>query len=110
MKRGEVWSVAGGPDYAGKPRPVVVVQDERFDVTASVTVCAFTTHSTDAPLFRPVIEPSARNGLASTSRLMVDKLMTVPRTKVGRHIGHLDDEDIVRLNRAVMVFLGLAGG
>jgi mRNA interferase MazF len=87
-----------------------VVQDERFDVTASVTVCALTTHSSDAPLLRPVIQPSALNGLNAESRLMVDKLMTVPRTKVGARIGHLDDEDIVRLNRAVLVFLGLAGG
>jgi mRNA interferase MazF len=109
MRRGEIWSVAGGPDYAGKPRPVVVVQDERFDVTASVTVCALTTHSVDAPLFRPVVEPSTRNGLNAVSRLMVDKLMTLPRTKVGARIGHLDDEDMVRLNRAVLVFLGLAG-
>jgi mRNA interferase MazF len=101
--------VAGGPDYAGKPRPVVVLQDDRFDATASVTVCAFTTHPTDAPLFRLLIQPTARNGLNAASRLMVDKLTTVPRAKVGSQIGRLDDEDLVRLNRAVVVFLGLAG-
>jgi mRNA interferase MazF len=40
---------------------------------------------------------------------MVDKIMTVPKTKVGSRIGRLDDADLVRLNRAVVVFLGLAG-
>ncbi len=108
MKRGEIWTVSGGNDYAGKPRPVVIVQDDSFDATASVTICAFTTDPTDAPLFRLVVEPSARNGLKSRSRLMVDKLTTVPKSKIGARIGRLDDADMVRLNQAVLVFLGLA--
>ncbi|MBV9086738.1 MAG: type II toxin-antitoxin system PemK/MazF family toxin [Acidobacteriaceae bacterium] len=58
MKRGEIWTVAGGKDYAGKPRPVVILHDNRFDLTDSITVCAFTTDPTDAPLFRLRIEPS----------------------------------------------------
>ena len=109
MKRGEIWSVSGAGDYASKPRPVVILQDDRFDATASITVCAFTTDPTPAPLFRLAIEPSERNGLRAPCRLMVDKVTTVPKAKVGAHIGKLDDEDVVRLNRAVMVFLGLAG-
>lgn len=109
MKRGEIWTVSGGKDYAGKPRPVVIVQDDSFDATASITVCAFTTDPVDAPLFRLAVEPNERNGLRSTSRLMVDKITTVPRSKMGERIGRLDDEDIVRLAQAVMVFLGLAG-
>ncbi len=109
MKRGEVWIVAGGKDYAGKPRPVVILQDDRFDRTDSVTVCAFTTDPTDAPLFRLLVKPSESNGLRAVSRLMVDKITTIPRTKLGAHVGRLDDEDMVRLNRAVLVFLGIAG-
>ncbi len=109
MKRGDVWTVAGGPDYAGKPRPVVIVQDDRFEATASVTICAFTTDPTEAPLFRIAVQPSAKNGLKSQSRLMVDKLTTVPKAKLGAQIGRLDDEDLIRLNRALVVFLGLAG-
>ena len=108
MKRGEVWTVSGGKDYAGKPRPVVIVQDDNFDGTDSVTICAFTTDETDAPLFRLTVEPSERNGLRATCRLMVDKITTVPKSKVGRPIGRLEDEDMVRLNQAMMVFLGLA--
>jgi mRNA interferase MazF len=108
MKRGEVWTVSGGKDYAGKPRPVVVVQDDAIDATDSITVCSFTTDPTEAPLFRLPVEPSERNGLRSSSRLMVDKITTVPKSKIGDRIGRLDDEDVVRLNQAVMVFLGLA--
>jgi mRNA interferase MazF len=108
VKRGEIWTVAGGKDYAGKPRPVAILQDERFDMTGSVTVCAFTTDPTDAPLFRLRIEPSESNGLRAVCRLMVDKITTVPKAKLGARIGRLADEDVVRLNRAVLVFLGIA--
>ncbi len=108
MKRGEIWTVAGGKDYAGKPRPAVVLQDDRFDMTDSVTMCAFTTDPTDAPLFRVPIEPNERNGLRAVCRLMVDKITTVQKTKIGTRIGRLGDEDMVRLNRAVLVFLGIA--
>ena len=108
MRRGDIWTVAGGKDDAGKPRPVVIVQDDRFDATASITVCAFTTDETEAPLFRLAIKPNECNGLRAACRLMVDKITTVPKTKVGAHVGRLDDEDILRLNQAVLVFLGLA--
>jgi mRNA interferase MazF len=108
MRRGDIWTVAGGKDYAGKARPVVILQDDSFDGTESITICAFTTDDTDAPLFRLPVEPNERNGLRIPCHLMVDKVTTVPKSKVGAHIGHLDDEDILRLNRAVLVFLGLA--
>lgn len=109
MKRGEIWTASGGPDYAGKPRPVAIIQDDLFAGTASVTICAFTTDPTEAPIFRPVVDPSASNGLLETSRLMADKVTTVPRSKLGRKIGALGDTDVVRLNRAVLSFLGLVG-
>ena len=107
MKRGEVWTVSAS-GYAGKPRPAVIVQDDRFDATASVTVCVFTTDATEAPLFRLPVEPNERNGLRSASRLMVDKITTVPKERLAQPIGRLDDENLVRLNRAILVFLGLA--
>ncbi len=97
----------GGKDYAGKPRPAVIVQDDSFDGTDFITFCVFTTDETPAPLFRLPIEPNARNGLRAPCRLMVDKITTVPKSKVGDRVGRLDDEDMVRLNQAMLVFLGL---
>jgi len=108
VKRGEIWTSSGGGDYAGKPRPVVIVQDDAFDATASITICVLTTNASNAPLFRLPVEPNAENGLRVQCKLMVDKITTVPRARLGRLIGRLDDEDLVRLNRAAMVFLGLA--
>ena len=108
MRRGDIWTVAGGKDYAGKPRPVVIVQDDSFDATYSITICALTTDQTEAPLFRLPVQPNERNGLQAACRLMVDKISTVPKAKVGARVGRLDDADILRLNQAVLVFLGLA--
>ncbi len=101
--------MSGGSGYAGKPRPAVIVQEDSFDATPSVTVCAFTTDPTEAPLLRIPVEPTAQNGLRQASSLMVDKLTTVARNKLGKRIGHIEDETMVRLNRAMVVFLGLAG-
>jgi mRNA interferase MazF len=109
MKRGEVWTVSGGPDYAGKPRPIVILQDDAFDATHSITICPFTTSSADAPLVRLRIEPSGHNGLRASSHLMVDKITTVPKKKLETRVGRLSNVEMVRLNRAVIVFLGLAG-
>jgi mRNA interferase MazF len=89
---------------------VVIVQDDRFDATQSVTICAFTGDPTDAPHFRVHIEPTARNGLKKASRLMVDKITTIRKEKLGQRVGRLDRADVARLNRAIMVFLGLAAG
>lgn len=74
-----------------------------------MTICAFTTDPTPAPLFRLPIQPTPHNGLKSVCFLMVDKITTVPKKKLGARAGRLDDQDILRLNRAVLVFLGLAG-
>jgi mRNA interferase MazF len=108
MKRGEIWTMAGGKDYAGKPRPVVIVQDDRFEKTHSVTVCLFTTNPTDTPLARVLVEPNASNGLRTASRIMADKITTVSKSKLGTRVGRLDDESMMRLGRALLIFLGIA--
>ena len=104
-----MWTVSGGPDHGGTPRPAVIIQDDHFD-TDSVIVCPFTSDPIDAPLFRLHVEPNPTNGLTIGSRLMVDKITTVRRTKLGERVGILDDFDVVRLNRAMVVFLGIAAG
>jgi mRNA interferase MazF len=108
VKRGDIWTVSGRPEYTGKPRPAVILQDDAFDATESITVCPITTVRRDAPLFRIAVEPAPHNGLRSPSQVMVDKITTVSRQKLGTRIGRLADPDIRRLNAAVVVFLGVA--
>ena len=106
MKRGEIWTVSGA-GYAGKPRPAVIVQNDLFDTTASVGICVFTSDDKDLPLLRLPVSPSESNGLRSLSRMMVDKITTVNRAKLGKRIGLLEDTEMVRLERAILIFFGL---
>ena len=108
MRRGEIWTASGGGDYAGKPRPVVILQDNRFDMTDSITICPFTTDPSDLPLFRLAIAPATGNGLRAPCRIMIDKIATVPKSKLGARVGALTNGDMGRVNRAVLVFLGIA--
>ena len=109
MQRGDIYTAAARGAYTGKPRPVVIIQDDRFDATASVTVVPFTTNQIEAPLLRLAVQPSDTSGLTQVSHLMVDKLTTVPRTSLTHRVGRLADSDVVALDRALVVFLGLAG-
>jgi mRNA interferase MazF len=104
----EIWTVSEGTDYTGKPRPAVIIQGDHFD-TDSVTLCPFTTDPTDAPLFRLLIEPDQGSGLDGPNRIMADKVTTVRRSRLGTRVGVLDDASVLRLNRALVVFLGIAG-
>jgi mRNA interferase MazF len=70
--------------------------------------CPFTTSPIEAPLLRLPIDPSAENGLCQPSQLMVDKVTTVSRSSLGDRLGRLRDDELVRLNRSLIVFLGLA--
>ncbi len=108
MRRGDIHIAAARGTYTGKPRPVVIVQDDRFDATVSVTICPLTTNPVQAPLTRIAVEPTAATGIELPSQIMVDKITTMPRANVRDHLGRLADEDLVRLDRAILVFLGLA--
>ena len=108
MKRGEIWIVAGGPDYAGKPRPAIILQSDQFDATPSVTVCLLAGTLVANVYARFAIAPSSANGLQVSSQAMVDKISTIPKSKVGYRIGQLDSVDMSRLNQSVALFLGLA--
>lgn len=112
MKRGEIWTVASGSGYSGKPRPAVVVQDETFEGIDSVTVCMFTTTPVDTEIagvadIRPGVIPSELNGLIEPCQIMVDKVTTLRIEKVGQRLGELSEPDVQALDDALMVFLGL---
>ena len=109
MRRGDIHVAAARGVYTGKPRPVVIVQDDRFDATTSITVCPLTTDLVEAPLTRIAIGPTASTGVEQPSHIMIDKITTMPRATVRDHLGRLADADLVRLDRALVVFLGLAG-
>ena len=108
MKRGDLVVVALTGDY-GKPRPALVVQSDLFnDTHASITLVPVTSTIVDTPLFRVTVEPSRRNGLQLVSQLMVDKVTTVRRQRLGQPIGRLEDDVMLRVSRALALWFGIA--
>jgi mRNA interferase MazF len=107
MKRGDLVTVALQGDL-GKPRPALVIQSDLFDAHPSVTILPVTSELRDAPLFRILVNPTELNGLAKPSQIMVDKLQSIAREKIGEVFGRLDDETMLAVNRALAVFLGFA--
>ncbi|MBL3966272.1 MULTISPECIES: type II toxin-antitoxin system PemK/MazF family toxin [Burkholderia] len=107
MNRGSIVTVALQGDF-GKARPALVVQSDLFTEHPSVTLLLMSSSMVDAPLIRITVVPSEQNGLRMPSQIAVDKMFTVRREKIGRPIGHLEDELMVAVNRSLLVFLGLA--
>ena len=107
MKRGDIITIVLSGDY-GKPRPGLIIQSDLFIDTNSVTIIPLTSHLIDAPLLRIQIEPTPDNALKTTSQIMIDKVYTMPREKIGENIGHIDSTIMLAVERALMVFIGLA--
>jgi mRNA interferase MazF len=107
MKRGDIITIALSGDY-GKPRPGLIVQSDLFSETGSVTILPLTSHLIDAPIIRILVDPTVSNGLIKASHIMVDKLYTTPREKVGGILGHLDAKIMLEVERALAVFIGIA--
>lgn len=108
MRHGDLVTVAARGDYTTKPRPALVVQADVFAELHSVAVCLLSTQRVDAPLLRIDVHPGVDNGLSDSCQIMIDKLVTVPRTRVGHPLGRLDRETLLRVDRSLAVFLGIA--
>jgi len=108
VNRGDLVTVASRGAYSGKPRPAVIVQSDLFADLASVTICLLTTKCIEAPLVRLELEPDTDNGLAQPCQVVIDKLMTVPGSWVGQHIGRLARDELLQVDRALALFLGIA--
>lgn len=107
MKRNEIWTVSGS-ECAGKPRPAVILQVDAYEYLESVTICPFTTDDRGSEIVRILVRPDQDNGLKHPSKLMADKITTLPKSRLGKKLGVLDPEDMRRLETAVLTFLGLA--
>ena len=100
MRRGDFVTVAAPGDY-GKPRPALVIQSDLFDELPSVALCLVTSELRSAPIFRITVDPGPDNGLQNISQIQIDKILSVPRERVGSVIGHLDDATMLKVNRSL---------
>jgi mRNA interferase MazF len=107
VKRGSFVPVAVQGDF-GKPRPALVIQSDRFDEHATVTVLLMSSTLIDAPLLRVTVQPDAENGLNKASQIMIDKAMTLRRERIGAPFGMASDQMMLEVSRVLAVFLGIA--
>jgi mRNA interferase MazF len=100
--------MAARGDYTGKARPVLVVQADLFNPThQSVTICPVTSDCVDAPLFRIPLPPGERTGLRTVSQIMIDKIVSVPRSAIAEEIGKCDADELEAAEDALRRWLGL---
>lgn len=109
MIRGEIWTQSGGPGYTGKPRPALIVQSDLLGATGSIITCGLTTCRNPSLRSRPRIEPQAANGLREPSEVMTDKIAAIARSKLGERLGALTEEDMARVEDALLLVLGFEG-
>ena len=107
MKRGNLVLVATPGDY-GKPRPALIVQTDLFLEHPSLTICLLTSHIKQTPLFRYSLDPDADNGLSTISQVQIDKVMTIPREKIGAAIGRLPDKQMSEITKLLALWIGIA--
>ena len=107
MKRGELW-VAAGAGYLSKPRPVLIIQDDRFVNTDSVTVCLLTSVDADADLWRVEVPAEKSTGLDVVSYVQIDKVTTTWRVNLARRIGAVTAGHMREVDRRLAAFLGMA--
>ena len=107
VKRGDVVVVAIHGDY-GKPRPALVIQSDLFNDTHASIAVAPVTSTSRCTAVSPDGGPTPSNGLRSVSQIMIDKATAVRRDRIGKAVGRLDDGTMIRVNRAIALWLGLA--
>ena len=108
MRRGDLVTIAMQGDF-GKPRPALILQSDVFsDIHETITVVPLTSTILEAPIFRLNISPDEKNQLTKECQIQIDKIMSIRKEKIGAVIGKLDDAILVRVNRALALWLGLA--
>jgi mRNA interferase MazF len=107
LKRGDLVIVSAPGSYC-KPRPSVVIQSDTFDKNGSLTVLLMSSHlKSDSPLIRHTIQPSESNGLNLPTDVMIDKIFTIPRDRMGDKIGHLSSTQMAEITSSLAIFLGI---
>ncbi len=107
MSRADIVTVVL-PGAYGKPRPAVLVQEDAFDALPSVTVLPITSELRDLPPLRITIPAGPESGLRIRSQVQIDKIMTIPKARIGKRIGSLAETTMNQVDVALSRFLGLA--
>lgn len=104
-QRGDLVTVSLQGDL-GKPRPALIVQSDLLAELPTLMLCPISSDLRDAD-FRVLVQPTPANGLRQPSQVMVDKVSTLPRGKVGEAFGRMEADRLREVDRALLLVLGL---
>ncbi|WP_150461402.1 type II toxin-antitoxin system PemK/MazF family toxin [Nesterenkonia ebinurensis] len=108
-RRGDVWTIGGGPGGdSNKPRPAIIIRSDSFENPESITMIPLTTVPLESPT-RVHIGSDEATGIANDSYAMTDKIHTYKRSALGTYCGRLTAEQLVEVERALLLYLGIAG-
>ncbi|OLP52544.1 hypothetical protein BJF92_02945 [Rhizobium rhizosphaerae] len=106
LSRGDV-VIAAFPGDVGKPRPAVILQSDLFlPIFSTALACPMTSHLIEAPVLRPLIEPSPENGLGQPSQIMTDKLSPLRKSVIRQKVGQLSAVDLAKVETALLHIMG----
>lgn len=113
VRRGEIYYAELNPvvgSEQGGTRPVLVVQNDIGNQYSPTTiVVAITSQISKGKLPTHVEIRSERSGLERDSVILTEQVRTIDKTRLKKRISMLDDEDLMKVNVALEISLGLTG-
>jgi mRNA interferase MazF len=106
INRGEIWSVLW-TGLAGKPRPALVIQSEKYLLSQTDILALITTADGVQGELRLPIMADENNGLMSDGFICLDKLMAIPIDNLGERFGKVADETMREVDARLIKILGI---
>ena len=110
-RRGEVYLVSFDPTLGAeikKTRPAVILQNDIANRASPITIVAAITSQFEEPLYPTEVLISApEGGLQSDSVLLLNQIRSIDTQRLIRRLGKLKPETIGKVDRALILSLGL---
>ncbi|MFR9310053.1 type II toxin-antitoxin system PemK/MazF family toxin [Hydrogeniiclostridium mannosilyticum] len=110
IKRGEIYYADLSPVIGceqGGIRPVLIIQNNVGNHYSPTVIAAAITSRRKKRMPTHVLLMNREPGLYVNSRIMLEQIRTIDCTRLIRYIGSLDDDIMQKVDRAIMVSLGL---
>ena len=111
-KRGDIYLVNFDPTRGAdirKTRPALVLQNDIANRSSPITIVAAITSTFDETLYptEVLIAPKGRTGLSVDSVVLLNQLRSVDKKRLVKRLGKLSAENLVQVDRALRISLGL---
>ena len=110
VKKGDLFFADLNPvvgSEQGGVRPIVIIQNDKGNKYSPTTVVAtITSRQTKKPLPTHV-EIKVGNGITKKSIVMLEQIRTIDKTRLLEHIGTLEQEDVKRIDEALVISLSI---